>query len=147
MPFASTPVLPHVDATADVANEDRAPAEVAATTAHAATRPTIVTTTSALRRDRRDDVGFAMSGAACDAMFGATAKAGVLARSILMKMGSGRALVALGWAQGGLPSWFQFQGLSRERISERASEYALFVYCSSIFLGRTRAGVRALEKC
>ena len=67
MPFASTPVLPHVDATADVANEDRAPAEVAATTAHAATRPTIVTTTGALRRDRRDDSGFATSGAACDA--------------------------------------------------------------------------------
>ena len=68
MPFASTPVLPHVDATADVANKGTPAAEVAATTAQAATaRPTTVTTTGALRRDRRDDVGFAMSGAACDA--------------------------------------------------------------------------------
>ena len=56
---------------ADV-NEGCTPAEVAAATIHAATaaRPTIVTTSSALRRRRRearDDVGFATSGAACDA--------------------------------------------------------------------------------
>ena len=39
-------------------------------TAHAATaRPTIVTTTRGLRRDRRDDVGFATNGAACDAIY------------------------------------------------------------------------------
>ena len=70
MPSAYTPVLSHVDATADVANEGCTPAELAATTAHAATaaRPTIATTTGTLRRDRRDDVGFATSGAACDAI-------------------------------------------------------------------------------
>ena len=56
----------HVFSNADV-KDGCTPAEVAATTAHAATaRPTIVTTTVALRRDHRDDVGFATSGAACD---------------------------------------------------------------------------------
>ena len=69
MPFASTPVVPHVDATADVANEGTPVAEVAETTTHAVTaRQTTATTTGALRRDPRDDVGFATSGAACDAI-------------------------------------------------------------------------------
>ena len=59
----------HVFSNADV-NEGCTPAEVAAATAHAATaRPTIVTTTRGLRRDRRDDVGFATNGAACDAIY------------------------------------------------------------------------------
>ena len=47
---------------------------------------------------------------------------GVLARSIMMKMGSGRALAPLVLVQGGLPCLVSVQGLSSERISERASE-------------------------
>ncbi len=145
MPFASTPVLPHVDATTDVANEDRAPAEVAATTAHAATRPTIVTTTSALRRDRRDDVGFATSGAACDAVCRGDGGEDRRPRALdIDENGLGSRACCYGLKEDS-HAWFRFQGLLRERISERASEKALVGYFSSIFLGRTRAGVRALE--
>ena len=60
-----------------------------------------------------------------------------------MKMGSAARLRLWDGLKEDCHAWFHFQGLSRERICERASEKALVGYCSSIFLGRTRAVVRA----
>ena len=75
--------------------------------------------------------------------WGEAAKTGVLARSILMKIGSGRALARLqGWAEG-LPCLISLRALRLRRISRLAGTGRLVGYCSSIFLVRTRAGVRA----
>ena len=76
---------------------------------------------------------------------GATAaKTGVLGRSILMKMGSAARLLVQGHRIDDCHVRFQLRALSLRRISARSSEKALLGYCSSIFLGRTRAGVRAM---
>ena len=137
-----------VDAIADVANEGCTPAELAATTAHEATaaRPTIATTTGALRRDCRDDNGFATNGAACEEIYLGGGREGRRPQAfVLDENGLGARACSssgMGWRTPMLG--FTFRGSRVSGFLSARVKTALFVYCSSIFLGTRAAGVRAL---